>query len=99
MSRNGENNKGGAPKGNTNGSKENRLWANTIRRAVTQGDANKLRELADKLIENAASGDNTALKEIGDRLDGKSIQGIEANVKGKVIVNLNQYGPGNKSTE
>ncbi len=24
---------------------------------------------------------------------------IEANVKGKVIVNLNQYGPGNKSTE
>jgi len=24
---------------------------------------------------------------------------IEANVKGKVIVNLNQYGSGNKSTE
>ena len=83
----------GAPKGNTNASKENRLWGNTIRRAVMQGEnethatgeANKLRQLADKLIENGLGGDNIALKEIGDRLDGRAVQSIEANVQAEIV--------------
>jgi len=65
----------GAPVGNTNSSTDNRLWSNTIRRALTQ-DATKLRKLADALIEKAEGGDIPALKEVGDRLEGKTAQQI-----------------------
>ena len=67
----------GAPIGNTNGRKENRLWGETIRRAVAQNDAQKLRALADKLIDLAAAGDVAALREVGDRLDGKPAQQLQ----------------------
>ena len=66
-----------APIGNQNARKENRLWGETIRRAVAQNDAVKLRGLADKLIELAAAGDVSALREIGDRLDGKPAQQLQ----------------------
>lgn len=66
-----------APEGNANSSINNRLWANTIRRAVLQADANKLRAIAEKLIEKAAEGDMQAIKELGDRLDGKPSQSTE----------------------
>ena len=52
---------GGAPKGNTNASKT-KLWGDTIRHAIVQADAEKLRALADKLIEMAGAGDMQALK-------------------------------------
>lgn len=72
----------GAPVGNTNSSAENRLWANTIRRAVVQGDAERLRLIAEKLLSMAEAGDIQAMKEIGDRLDGKPKQQIEASGEG-----------------
>lgn len=59
----------GAPAGNKNAVKERRLWADAVRRAVLRGDA--LNRLADKLIEEALGGDMAAMREIGDRLDGK----------------------------
>jgi hypothetical protein len=40
-------------------------------------DGKKLRALAEKLIERAESGDVTALKEIGDRIDGRPSQALE----------------------
>jgi phosphoribosylformylglycinamidine (FGAM) synthase-like enzyme len=67
---------GGQP-GNTNSSKNNRLWANTIRRAVVQDDANRLRRIAEALLDKAADGDISAIKELGDRLDGKSVSTTE----------------------
>ena len=66
----------GAPKNNQNAVKSNRLWANAIRRAVMQSSGKKLRSLAERLIERASQGDISALKELGDRLDGKSAQSI-----------------------
>lgn len=78
----------GAPEGNTNARKENRLWGEAIRRAVTQADGEKLRSLADKLIEKAASGDVPALRELGDRLDGKPHQSVDASVRGTLTVTL-----------
>ncbi len=66
----------GAPEGNTNSSKENRLWANTIRRAAVQ-DAERLRRIAEKLLDSAEAGDMQAVKELGDRLDGKPGQALE----------------------
>lgn len=67
----------GPPLGNTNSRMDNRLWGNTIRRAVVQGDGEKLRKIADKLVEMAQEGDVQAIKEIGDRLDGKPKQQTE----------------------
>ena len=60
-------------KGNTHSSKNNRLWAETLRRAVIQSDAERLRMIAEALLDKAASGDVSAIKELGDRLDGKAI--------------------------
>ncbi len=65
-----------APEGNTNSKAENRLWGNTIRRAVAQ-DPEKLRRIAEKLLADAEAGDIQAIKEMGDRLDGKATQQTE----------------------
>lgn len=67
----------GAPEGNTNSSKDNRLWANTIKRAIAQSDPDKLRKIAEALLDKAEQGDMQAIKELGDRLDGKAQQSVE----------------------
>ena len=64
-----------AKKGNQNAKKENRLWADAIRRAIVSGK--KLGPLAEKLIAKATEGDMAAMKEIGDRLDGKPAQIVQ----------------------
>lgn len=66
---------GGAPEGNKNATK-NRPWAEAINRALLAEDGKKLRLLADKIIDKALEGDVSALKEIGDRVDGKAAQAI-----------------------
>jgi hypothetical protein len=66
----------GGPPGNTKSSKDNRLWRNTIQRAIAQGDPERLRKIAEALLEKAAEGDMAAIKELGDRLDGKTAQQI-----------------------
>lgn len=67
----------GAPTGNTNSSKDNRLWRNTILRAIAQGDPERLRLIAESLLNKAAEGDVSALRELGDRIDGKPTQAVE----------------------
>lgn len=69
----------GAPEGNTNSSRDNRLWRNTIQRAIAQGDPERLRKIAEALLNKAAEGDMAAIKELGDRLDGKTAQQIIVN--------------------
>lgn len=66
----------GAPIGNQNSTKSKRLWAETIKRAVVQQDPEKLRKIAEKLIDMAEQGDLGAIKELGDRLDGKTPQSL-----------------------
>lgn len=61
----------GAPIGNKNAVK-NRIWSDAIRKAVLQGK--RLDKLAEAIITAAEGGDITALKEIGDRLEGKATQ-------------------------
>lgn len=69
----------GAQPGNTNQSK-GRPWAAAIARAlekrslVEQRDA--LDDLAEKLLAKADEGDLEALKELGNRLDGKPAQSV-----------------------
>lgn len=66
----------GAPVGNKNATK-NKVWEETLRRALLANDGEKLRSIADKLIERALEGDVSALKEVGDRIDGKPKQQLE----------------------
>ena len=65
-----------APLGNKNATK-NRPWAEALNRALLAEDGKKLRALADKLVDRALDGDVIALKEIGDRMDGKPAQAHE----------------------
>jgi len=69
----------GAPLGNKNAAKA-KVWHAAILRALDKrgaGDRVKaLDELAAKLLELVATGDLAALKEFGDRLDGKPAQVI-----------------------
>lgn len=71
----------GAPVGNQNASK-GRLWHQAILRALEKrggGDRVKaMDELAEKLLEAVATGDLQALKEFGDRIDGKPHQSIDS---------------------
>jgi hypothetical protein len=76
----------GAPLGNTNSNKNNRLWADTIRRALIQSDGERIRRIAEALLVKAEDGDMNAIKEVGDRLDGKASQAIEANITGDLSI-------------
>lgn len=72
----------GAPTGNRNAAKA-KVWTAAIERALerrSKADIKGVDELADKLLEVAAAGDMAALKEIGDRLEGKPAQSV--NVSG-----------------
>ena len=81
----------GRPKGAENKDKQ---WREAIRKAVheirTAGDGDKARKiraltlLARKLVDRAMEGDVGALKEIGDRLDGKATQGVT--IDGEVAI-------------
>lgn len=66
--------KPGAPLNNKNSTKEKRLWGKIIRKLAVQEDAAKLHSVANALFEKAAEGDISAIKELGDRLDGKAQQ-------------------------
>ena len=71
-------NKRGAPVGNTNAVKP-KVWSDAVRKAIVQGD--NLNLLATALIEKALSGDISALRELGDRLEGKATQQIDQNTE------------------
>ena len=85
----------GAPLGNTNSSKSNRLWGDTIRRAIAQSDADVLRKIAEALLAKAAEGDMAAIKELGDRIDGKSMQAVELSGRDGEPIPVAVYLPAN----
>jgi hypothetical protein len=90
----------GAPIGNTNSSQNNRLWGDTIRRAVVQSDGERLRRIAEALLTKAEDGDMTAIKELGDRLDGKANQAVDLTgaIDHSLTVNITRFG-NSKPTE
>lgn len=68
-----------APVGNQNAAR-GKMWKAAIERALDARGAGDrlaaLNELAEKLLARAEEGDMSALKELGDRLDGKSAQSV-----------------------
>ena len=67
----------GAPKNNQNASKSNRLYAETIKRINVQSEGQVAYDIAMALINKAKEGDISAIKEFGDRVDGKSVSTTE----------------------
>ncbi len=69
---------------------QDKPWKEALWLAVNErmGDRKKLRHLADKLVSKALEGDVQALREIGDRIEGKPTQSIDANVDGHITVNV-----------
>jgi hypothetical protein len=69
----------GAPVGNQNASKA-KVWSAAINRALEKrgvSRAEALDALAGKLLDLADGGDLAALRELGDRLEGKAAQTIQ----------------------
>jgi len=64
-----------AQEGNTNQSKTKPFWR-AIDKALAQEDGKRLRAAAEKLLDLAASGEQWAVKELADRMDGKAAQVI-----------------------
>jgi len=48
--------------------------------------------LAEALIDKALTGDVAALRELGDRLDGKAVQEIEASEDKNITVKIVRFG-------
>lgn len=69
----------GAPKGNKNAAKA-KVWSAAIERALAkrsaEGRVEALDALAEKLLSLCDEGDLGALKELGDRLEGKAAQAV-----------------------
>lgn len=85
----------GAQPGNTNAAKA-RVWTQAIERVFEKRsslvDRNaELDLLAERLVDLAKAGDMIALKEIGDRLEGKPKQAIEAELTGNLTVNVLRF--------
>lgn len=67
------NGKPGAPYGNHNAAKGT-PWRNMLHRAILQDDGKRLRAAAEKLLDLAAAGEQWAVQELANRLDGRPAQ-------------------------
>lgn len=68
---------------------KSKRWQMAIERAIAKRSSRKeeldaLDDLAEKLLDLCAQGDLSALKELGDRLDGKSSQSLDVKAEMKV---------------
>ena len=87
----------GAPVGNQNASRSGgRIWAAAIERALERRKpANErvkaIDELADALLNKCADGDLQALKELGDRLDGKPAQVVSGVDGGPLTIQIVRF--------
>lgn len=65
----------GAPIGNQNAAKS-RVFSDALRRAIAQDDGRRIRDAAEKMLDLAAAGEQWAVKEVFDRLEGKAAQAL-----------------------
>ncbi len=76
----------GPPRGNKNSSKENRVWGKTVKKLAIQEDYKRIHKVAEALFKKAEEGDVSAIKELGDRIDGKSQQEITGSSDAPITV-------------
>lgn len=77
--------------GNKNsGRRQEKPFRDALRMEIAEAGENPkaLRNIAKKLIAQAESGDMQAIKEFADRLDGKAVQQVDADVSVRSIEDL-----------
>ena len=65
--------------GNPSGLRREQKFRAALDRAVAQDDGKRLRDAAERLLDFAAQGEQWAVKELADRLDGKAAQSTTLN--------------------
>lgn len=82
--------KSGAQPGNKNAAHD-KPWSAAIRKAILANDGKQLRAIADKVVAKAVEGDMQAIKEIGERLDGKAVQAIAGELDLNLTVEITKF--------
>lgn len=70
--------------GNANSGRKDKLWRDALMVAVKRSDTEgrvMLAKIAQKVVEAACEGDMQAIKEIGDRIDGKAPQSLDVTTR------------------
>jgi len=89
----------GAPVGNQNAAR-GKMWRAAIERALDKRSPSDrlaaIDALAEKLLAQCDEGEISALRELGDRLDGKPMQSVEASGPdgGQIPIGINVRFPG-----
>ena len=64
-------------------------WTDALRMAVNEatekGQQKKLRRIANVVVDKALDGDMAAIKELADRLQGRSVQPVDSKVESSVM--------------
>jgi hypothetical protein len=71
----------GAPKGNSNAAK-GKDFKDALRKALANGGESKLPSIAEKLVDLAVSGEQWAIQEVANRLDGRPAQEVAVTGEG-----------------
>lgn len=84
--------------GNPGGRSNEKMWRDALRMALKEAMADgtpKLRAVAEKTVALAIEGDMQAIKEIGDRMDGKPAQMLMGDGEdGSFTINIVRFGSG-----
>lgn len=69
---------------------KSKLFDGALKRAIAQDDGKKLRAAAESLLTQAASGEAWAIRELADRLDGKSQAHVSVETKNVSDLSLSE---------
>ena len=67
------------------------VWRDAIRKAIAR-DKQSLERIAARLLKAAEDGDMAAIRELGDRLDGKAALPVESIGENKIEVQIVRFG-------
>jgi hypothetical protein len=84
--------------GNPGGRSNEKIWRDALRMALKEATSDgmpRIRALAEKTVSLALEGDMQAIKEIGDRMDGKPAQAITGDGEnGAININIMRFTDG-----
>jgi HPt (histidine-containing phosphotransfer) domain-containing protein len=63
--------------GNPSGAKREKKFVAALNRAIASDDSERLRQAAEKLLDEAAAGQPWAIDQLANRLDGRPAQAVE----------------------
>lgn len=77
--------------GNPGGRATERVFADTLKKRLFLENRKELEAIVEALVTKAATGDMAAIKEVADRLDGKSVQASTISGPDGGAIEINQH--------